>query len=127
MKTAKKTILLVEPDYMLGDNYQTALSHKFEILIARSAQEAIDIIDNQQIDVVITDTLISENNGIEILYEIRSYDDWLKLPMIMLSSLPVSDFPIEAKDWAKYGISNFAYKPKTQPIDLVKMVQLALA
>ncbi len=126
MKTALRTVLLVEPDYMLGDNYQTALSKNFNILIARSAQEAIDVVDSQPVDLIITDTLISENNGIEILYEIRSYGDWLELPVIMLSSLPVGDFPIAPQDWAKYGISNFAYKPKTQPIDLVKMVQLAL-
>jgi len=122
-----KTILLVEPDYMLGDNYEKALSSKFNVVIARNAQEAIDVIDNQAVDLVITDTMISENNGIEILYEIRSYDDWLNLPMIMLSSLPVQDFPISAKDWIKYGISNFAYKPKTQPIELVAMAQNAVA
>lgn len=122
-----KTVLLVEPDYMLGDSYETALSKNYKVIVARNAQEAIDFIDGGKIDLVITDTMISENNGIEILYEIRSYDDWLELPMIMLSSIPAHDFPIAHKDWRKYGIANFAYKPKTQPIDLVKMVQQATA
>jgi DNA-binding response OmpR family regulator len=122
-----KTVLLVEPDYMLGDSYQKALTENFEVRVARSAQEAIDIIDSSPVDLIITDTLISENNGIEILYEIRSYEDWLNLPVILLSSLPVQDFPISPKDWIKYGISSFAYKPKTQPFELVAMAQSAVS
>lgn len=120
-----KKVLLVEPDFMLGDTYEKALSKNFDVLIARGAQEAVDIIDTNEISLIITDTMISENNGIEILYEIRSYGDWMDLPMILLSSLPEQDFPISPKDWSRYGIKNFVYKPKTQPIDLVKIAEAA--
>lgn len=122
-----KTVLIVEPDYMLGDSYEKALMANFNVYVARNAQAAIDVIDNNKIDLVITDTQISENNGIEILYEIRSYDDWLELPMIMLSSIPESDFPISSKDWQKYGIAAFVYKPKTQPLNLVNLVEQTLS
>ncbi len=122
----KKHIVLVEPDYMLADNYERALRNDFSITVVKNAQEAIEIVDGTDVDLVIADTLISTNNGIEIIYELRSYSDWIDLPVIMLSTLPMHDFPIPPAAWLDYGIKGFAYKPKTKPMQLLEMATAAV-
>ena len=120
-------IVLVEPDYLLADNYEKILSSMFTVSVVRDAQQAIDVVDGKDVDLIITDSIIASNNGIEILYELRSYADWINLPIIMLSSLPMHDFPIPESSWGDYGIAGFAYKPKTKPSQLLEMAKSTLA
>jgi DNA-binding response OmpR family regulator len=122
-----KHVLLVEHDSLLADAYRRALQGEYRVSLARDAQGAIDVMDSRGADLVITDTVLGANNGIEIIHEIRSYDDWMKVPVIILSSQPQSDFPVAEGSWLAYGIAAFAYKPRLRPSQLASLVADVLA
>lgn len=122
----KPRVVLIEQDQILGDLYVKQLAQRFSITHVRDAQSAIDVLDKKGADVIVTDVLISSNNGIEVIHELRSYDDWSLIPIVVLSSLPAHSFPGANKLWQRYNISHFLFKPRTSPKTLMQTVSLAL-
>ena len=114
-----KSLLLVEQDLMLADMYMAMLKNHHKVQCARSAQEAIDILDEEATDLVITDIQVDDHNGIELIHTIRSYEDWIDLPLVILSSLPEAELPLTKRQLQRYGISAYLYKPEVTPKDVL--------
>lgn len=110
-----KNILLVEYDQLLADIYWKVLQPPYQINFARDAQSSIDILDSNKIDLIILDPQLGHHNGIELVHEIRSHDDWLSIPIVIMSSLPESEFPYTKQAWERYGVTEFCYKVDTKP------------
>lgn len=117
-----KRVLVVEPDRVLLDQYCEPLARSFEVDAALTAQEAIDFLDNERTyDLIVMDFQLGKNNGVEFLQEIRSYDDWIAVPVIVLSTLPKTSLARERL--ARYGVEAFLYKPQTAPHELLRQAQ----
>lgn len=122
-----KTVLLIEFDAVLARQYAAKLGQRYHVEWRQTAQQALDVLDadNHGIDLIVMDVAISGNNGVEVLHELRSYEDWLHIPVILLSSVAESRFPNEAFD--RYGVVARLYKPDNPPRELFKHVNRALA
>ena len=121
----QKHVLFAESDVLLRDLFTTVLvDGGMKVTAVSAAQEAIDILDDQiAVDVVVCDVMLSGNNGVELLAELRSYEDWLHIPLVLTSFLPRSYFPLSDAAMHRYGIKAFIYKPHTTPQDLIRQVQ----
>lgn len=120
-----KKILLVEQDIFLQDMYTRMLSDTYEVFAVRSAQSCIDILDSQSIDLVICDMYLGANNGIEVLHELRSYHDWLHIQCIVMSIVPLANYPQNAR-WEQYGVAGFLYKPRMSQHEFLRSIAKAL-
>jgi two-component system phosphate regulon response regulator PhoB len=70
-------ILLIEPDRLLAEIYQRALSSEgHNVVVCAGAQSAILSADQSTPDLVILELQLVEHSGIEFLYEFRSYSEW---------------------------------------------------
>jgi CheY-like chemotaxis protein len=123
----KPKVILIEQDQSLGDMYIKQLSQRFKVVHLRNAQSAIEELDREGADIIVTDILLSSNNGIEVVHELRSYDDWSQIPIVVLSSLPAYSFPGAENLWARYKVSHFLFKPRTSPKSLMQTISLALS
>ena len=79
------TILVVDDE----KNYPLVLSavlqeEGFETLTANSGEEALDIIDHSDVDLVLTDMKMPKMDGIELLERIKLKD--AELPVIMMTA-----------------------------------------
>lgn len=113
-------ILLVESDRLLQKLYTTKLEQECRVFPVMRAQDAMDVLDDDsdsEVSVILMDIQVDANNGIELLHEIRSYDDWLDVPVLFLSSLPLSKLPIEKLK--RYGVVKVLYKPQITPKSLL--------
>jgi DNA-binding response OmpR family regulator len=110
-----KRLLLVEPDRIQAAVYQSALRHDFDVSWARTTQGAIASLDRKIFDVIVSETTLDHHNGVELLSEIRAYEDWLDLPIIFLSALPKERFPISVSKWQQFGVKAFLNKATTRP------------
>ncbi len=82
-------ILLIEPDRLLAATYQTALENAgHSIAHAQSAQQAVYLADEKAPDVIVLEPQLPRHNGIEFLYELKSYTEWQHVPVIVLTVLP---------------------------------------
>lgn len=121
-------VLLVEPDYILANIYAEALSHDgHKVQQAADAQTAIDAADKSTPDVVVLELQLAEHNGIEFLYEFRSYNEWRSVPVVIHSTIPPGEMELARSVWPQLGIVDYCYKPSSTLKVLLKSVDKAVA
>lgn len=79
-------VLLVEPDVLLAELYERSLQPAgHEVASVRGAQQAVMAADETPPDIVILEPLLALHNGVEFLYEFRSYTEWSGIPIVLLT------------------------------------------
>ena len=121
-------ILLIEPDRLLADTYRQSLeSASHDVLMCASAQSAIFAADAFSPDLVVLELQLSEHSGIEFLYEFRSYAEWQRVPVIILSQIAPVEFNVSQQLLtAELGVKQYHYKPHTTLRDLLTSVTAVL-
>lgn len=115
-------ILLLEPDRILGKTYVAALEHAgHSVVWQRSAAAAIQALDEQPADAVVVELQVPRHNGLEFLYELRSYSDWQNIPVVVHSHVGVEKLQ-HAITYSELNISEYLYKPKTTLSQLMNAV-----
>ena len=106
-------ILLVEPDRLLAKVYSQALESKGHHLVSAStAQEGIAKVDEFKPDLIILEIQLVEHSGVEFMHELRSYEDWLDIPVIINSMVPPAEFNHSFKILKhELKVSDYLYKP----------------
>ncbi|GAC1392544.1 MAG: hypothetical protein NVSMB46_08700 [Candidatus Saccharimonadales bacterium] len=120
-------IFLLEPDVILGDIYSKAFqSHGHSVRLHNDAQLSINYIDESKPDLIILEAQLVEHNGVEFLYELRSYAEWQDIPIIMHTIIPENKFAL--KDIKHLvGIRDYLYKPQTTLAKLFLTVDRVLS
>lgn len=128
MKTPSKArVLLIEPDVYLANKYQKILqSNHVCIFHFTTAGEAINNLDKVNPDLIILEVLLKGNNGIEFIYELRSYSDLQNLPVILLTYLPKRDFNLSIEQEKILKIKDYLCKTNISLIDLITSVKREL-
>jgi len=102
-----ETILIVDDE----KNYPLILSavleeEGFETLTANSARKALEILENSDLDLVLTDMKMPSMDGIELLERVKSKDP--ELPVIMMTAYGTVEKAVEAMQKGAY---NYILKP----------------
>jgi len=117
-------ILLLEPDAILAKTYQTALEtlgHKVQW--HKSAQTALHSADTNQPDLVLLELQMAEHNGLEFLYEFRSYPEWQDIPVVVLSIVPLSEISNDFTLLKRLGVFDYLYKPSSKLEHIVAAIE----
>jgi DNA-binding response OmpR family regulator len=121
-------ILLVEPDKVLARTYVRALQGAgFKVVWAANAQAAIRATDKHRPSLIILELQLAEHGGVEFIYELRSYPDWQRLPVLILSMVPQVESGMSDMARQKLGVVAYYYKPGTSLEQLVQATQGILA
>jgi CheY-like chemotaxis protein len=107
-------VLLVEPDRVAAATYIRALNqagHTAHHAVA--AQQAVQLADEVTPDVVVLEMQLPRHNGVEFLYEFRSYSEWLDIPVIIHSFVPLAELAVTPALRSQLGIAGMFYKPET--------------
>ena len=102
-----ETILIVDDE----KNYPPVLSavleeEGFETLTANSGHKALEILENSDVDLVLTDMKMPNMDGIQLLERIKARDS--KLPVIMMTGHGTVEKAVEAM---QKGALNYILKP----------------
>lgn len=112
-------ILLVEPDKVLSATTQRALKQQGnQVVCCRNAQGAIDAIDTDQPDVIILELQLGLHNGVELLYELRSYPEWQNIPVVVHTLNRRVIEPRFVETLTQLGVQAVFYKPDISPQQL---------
>ena len=82
----KPKLLLIEDDRWLADSYMHVLE-EYDIDSAVSGQDAMDLIDVNDYDLIIADVMLERGLVIDLLHELQSYDDTAQLPIVLCTTL----------------------------------------
>jgi DNA-binding response OmpR family regulator len=114
-------IILLEPNTLLGKAYTGALEQKnHNVVWCPNAQQAIHQTDKHSPDLIITELQLATHNGIEFLYELRSYSDWQKIPVVVLSHVAQTNAGL--KLWENLNIAAYLYKPLAKLRDITATI-----
>lgn len=112
-------ILIVEDDPMMREIYEKKFSEAgFEVSMAENGKQAIDVIKKEKIEVVLSDLVMSEMDGFELVKTLRGegYDPNIKI--IILSNL------FDSKDQVmELGANGFLSKYAHIPSEIVAEVK----
>jgi DNA-binding response OmpR family regulator len=117
-------ILMLEPDRILGNTYQQAFEldgHTVRRTV--SAQDAVFQVDELMPDLIVVEIQLVAHSGIEFLYELRSYADWQRIPVLIHSCIPPIEFE-ESMQLFKgmLHVRAYLYKPHTTLQTLLRAV-----
>ncbi len=121
-------ILLIEPDKILSENYELSLKqHDYQVEIVRYAQSAIYAVDNQTPDLIILEIQLAIHSGIEFLYELRSYNEWQSIPVLVSSVVSRSEFSDSGYILFKeLNVFDYCDKSKVSMEDLISKINRKL-
>ena len=80
----------------------------FTCLEAENGVEALAIIQQLTLDLVIADTHMPEKNGMELLEDIRADDNLKDLPVVLTMIEPLEELILEGED---LGMNDYLVKP----------------
>lgn len=114
----------MEPDRILGEAVKTALQDLgYKVALCRNAQTALDSLEDSLPGLVIVELQLGLHNGIEFLYEMRSYPEWQQIPAIVHTINAKAQDEIFSQSFESLGVQAVLYKPRTSTSQLVRMVK----
>ena len=109
MTARKRKILVVDDDAGIRSSLSLLLqSWGFEPLLAADASEAMYIAEKQDPDIVISDVVMPETSGLELLRMLKASDP--QRPVLLITAQATVDNAVEAM---KQGARDFLTKPLT--------------
>lgn len=84
--TSVVTLLVVDDNDELRRFITDNLSDSFNILAASNGLEALDIIEKNNVDIIVSDIMMPDMDGIEFLRALRGNNTYAHLPVILLSA-----------------------------------------
>ncbi|MEO5355993.1 MAG: fused response regulator/phosphatase [Nitrospirae bacterium YQR-1] len=92
-----------------------------EVIVAESGEAALSKYSQHHIDLILTDYMMPELNGLEMIREIRRIDT--RVPIILITGYIDTNFLIES---INLGVTQFVTKPIMMPT-LINAIELAVA
>ena len=112
----KKCILVVDDDGMNLTRTRVILDKEYDVLLANSGIEALAVLRDKKVDMVLLDIDMPEMNGIETFERMKSFA--ANVPVIFLTASGLEQDVVSA---IKLGAVNYLKKPY-QPQELLKRV-----
>lgn len=102
------TILVVDDNQEVCSLLNSFLSNDYFIISITMPKDAIDILQNNRVDLVISDVIMPEMNGFELCEIIKSNIDTSHIPVILLTAKTNIESKIEGLE---YGADAYIEKP----------------
>ncbi len=113
----KENILIVDDELGVRESFRMILQDKYNLLIHSEAEEALESVRKNRIDVALLDIRMPNMNGIELLKRIKEMDS--DIQVVMVTGYATLDTAVEAM---RLGAFDYLYKP-FDPDKLEKVVR----
>jgi len=88
------SILIVDDEFGLAEMLREMLRESgYAVTLAINGQQALEILDERKIDLVLTDLMMPVMDGVELATAIRNDDKHRRTPTILMTSLPAVAVP----------------------------------
>jgi len=102
------TILVVEDNKSLRDYVQMILSEKYQVLSAENGEQALKILSECKVHLLISDIMMPVMDGFELLENLKSDARFRLLPVIMLTARAEVQDQLRA---LRIGVDDYLLKP----------------
>ncbi len=107
-KERKHTVLVVEDNDEMREFIKRQLSRHYSVLTAANGKEALGILDNNFVNLVVSDVVMPEMDGFELCRTIKSNIDYSHIPVVLLTAKTNIQSKIEGME---LGADSYIEKP----------------
>lgn len=122
MNSTKK-ILVADDDPAITQIIQTILSHTMEctLIIAQDGEEAWQAIQENELDLIISDWNMPNKTGAQLLEDVRKDNQFSHIPFLMLTTRSDKDSVLKA---VGAGVTQYMHKPFDHSALIAKVFQI---
>ena len=115
------TLLLVDDNREFLDFLSESLSTSYQILTATNGVAALDILHREEVDLVISDVMMSEMDGLQLCNKIKNDLTTSHIPVILLTARAGEEFQLEGLE---NGADDYITKPFSMSILTLRIAKL---
>ncbi len=107
----KARILVVEDDLNLLEGIQTVLElDHYSVISVENGKQAIAVLSESPVlpDLIVSDIMMPQMDGIQLLREVRKMPDWIKIPFIFLTARSEK---ADIQRGKQLGVDDYLVKP----------------
>lgn len=118
-------ILYIDPDVSVATSVVDYFAHAGTLQVQHvpSATHALQYLEATTPKLVILETALGKNGGLEFIHEFLSYPEWQHIPVVVFTQQNLQTYAARLKT---LGVHSVLYKPQTSLQQLLKTVQQAL-
>lgn len=118
----KKKVLVVEDENDARQIFLDILTEAgFEVVVAADGKEALKVLTENKVDLVLLDIIMPNQDGVQTLAEIKKFPGkYGDMKVVMLSNIG-GDIAIDKA--MKLGADGYMLKSETEPEDLISLVK----
>jgi DNA-binding NtrC family response regulator len=105
--SSKHNILVVDDEHSMRDFLEASLNGRFQVHTATDPDAAMKVLQEQKIDLVLSDVQMPGKSGLELLAEIRDHLDYNPL-VVMMTAFGTIEGAVEA---TRHGAVDYLTKP----------------
>ena len=106
------TILVVEDDREIRSMLKDILGERYTILEAENGMKALEIVDSHSPTLIISDIIMPELDGVELVKKLKSQEQTAHIPIILLSSKNSIENQIEGIEVGADAYINKPFHPR---------------
>lgn len=111
----KRTILIADDEIKMQRIFEINLGDKYHILTANNGDEAIKLLKEREVDVLLSDLKMPAKDGLQVLREAKAYKP--HLPVVLITAYGTVENAVQAM---KEGAYDYLLKPlKIEEVELV--------
>lgn len=102
------SLLIVEDNPEMQEYLETTLSNQFHVVMANHGKEAIAQLETKRFDLILSDLMMPEMDGMELLESVKSNNDWKNIPFVILTAKATDTDRMKALN---VGLDDYLLKP----------------
>jgi signal transduction histidine kinase/ligand-binding sensor domain-containing protein/DNA-binding response OmpR family regulator len=106
--TSKPTVLLVEDNPDVRVYIKGEIKNDYNLLEAENGLEAIKLAKSHTIDLIVSDIMMPEMDGLELCSRIKTHLDTSHIPVILLTARTADDYKLKGLEM---GADDYVFKP----------------
>jgi DNA-binding NtrC family response regulator len=116
----EKIVLIVDDEAILRESLRDYLRDTYQVVTARTGEEALELIEKQDFDILVIDMRLPGKTGLQVLREVKESKPYVK--SIVITAYPSADSAVEAM---KLGATDYLIKP-VAPDNLERLIRETL-
>ncbi len=112
----KPVLLFVDDNEDLCGFIHDNLMNDYSVLIANDGQEALELLKQNDVNIVVSDIMMPVMDGIELCKQIKTNIEWSHIPVILLTAKTADEHKIEGLE---IGADDYVTKPFN--LDILKL------
>ncbi len=104
----KASVLIVEDHVEIRSYIRDLIAEDFKVVEAAHGQEALEVLEREPVDLIITDLMMPWMDGFELLEALAKDDDYKSIPVLVVSARTSEE---DRERVLFHGINDFLQKP----------------